>query len=512
MAHGSPKDFHAFFSFSMKHKATSYSGVVTFVSKKERMLQVVRSCNDLGGGDVDSFWPQPLWDVKLLRLTKQRVKELDGEGRVVVTDHGGYFLVFNVYCPCISGDNEERRLDRTQFKNDFLAALKFRIRQMQDIGWRVVLAGDLNAYASPIDCSWEYSPTSCSSWIRDILGLGTTLADEIEKSSAEAPSSISPSEQREPHLLVDLFRGAHLDRKNAFTCWNTKTSARSTNYGSRIDYVLADPTFAKSLCMCDILPDVLGSDHCPVVAIIQVEGDRLSHVVYDDDGEGGEPPDPSTADYCCPPLCSCHFPELAGIQSSIRSYFRTLNEAPTIKPPSQPSQGKPKPSSSFTLKQSKIPFASLCRPAEAEGHSVAEGGQKPNNYEKEMTAVVVAPEVKVTNPTTTTPSYYLFQFCCSVMRSCNNFVRFSCHCIVSCCGVKKVQKDAWRKVLSGNPLVVLCTGHQEPAVLRTVLKSGANQGRRFWVCNRPKGRKGDPYAQCNHFEVWKYCWPCSLCK
>ncbi len=409
VAHGRPKDFHAFFAFSMKHKAKSYSGVATFVSKKERMLQVVRSCSNLGGGDIDSFWPQPLWDVKLLSLTKQRVKELDGEGRVVVTDHGGYFLVFNVYCPCLSGDDEERLLDRMQFKNDFLAALQFRIRQMQDIGWRVVVAGDLNVYASSIDCSWEYSPTSCSSWMRVILGLGsaTFAADEVDKSSAaEAPSSISPSDEQEPPLLVDLFRRAHLDRKNAFTCWNTKTSARLTNYGSRIDYVLADPTFAKSLCTCDILPDVLGSDHCPVVATLQIEGDRLLDVVvYDDDGEGeGEPPDPSAADYyyCCPPLCSCHFPELAGVQSSIRPYFRTLNEAPTIKPPppSQPSHGKSKQSRSFTLKQSKIPFTSLGhRPAKAKGHStVAEGGgQKPNTYEKEMTPpVAVAPEVKVT--------------------------------------------------------------------------------------------------------------------
>ncbi len=406
MAHGRPNDFHAFFSFSMKHKATSYSGVVTFVGKKRRILQVVRSCNNLSGGDVDSFWPQPLWDVKFLRLSKQRAKELDGEGRVVVTDHE-YFILFNVYCPCLSSDNEERLIDRTQFKNDFLSVLTFRIRQMRDIGRRVVLTGDLNAYTSPIDCSWECLPSSCFLWLRDILGLGTTtLSDEEEKESSVETPIISPSEQYdELPLLVDLFRCTHLDRRNAFTCWNTKTSARCTNYGSRIDYVLSDPTLAKSLCMCDILPNVLGSDHCPVVAILQIEGDENSSCVYDNDGEGGGggPLDPNLADYYCPPSCSCHFPELAGIQSSIRPYFHTLNEVPTIKPPPQPSQGgKPKQSSNFTLKQSKIPFARICRSAaESDTRSVIEGGQKLTTYEGDETtspAVMVAPELKVTLP------------------------------------------------------------------------------------------------------------------
>ncbi len=388
----------------MKHKATAYSGVVTFVRKEKRILQVMRSCNNLGGGgDIDSFWPQPLWDVKLLRLSKQRVKELDNEGRVVITDHG-YFLIFNVYCPCLSGDNEERLVGRTQFKNDFLAALTFRIKQMRDIGWRVVLTGDLNAVASPIDCGWECISTNCSSWIRDILGFRDTHTDEEEDKSATTEPS------RDPPLLVDLFRCAHPNGRNAFTCWNTKTSARSTNFGSRIDYMLADPILAKSLCMCDILLDVMGSDHCPVVSILEIEGDNNSSVVYDAaDMEGEGPQDLSPGDaYYCPPLCLCNFPELAGTQSSIRSYFHTLNEVPTIKP-SQSSQGKLKQrSSSFTLKQSKMPFAPVCRrsTAEAEAHNVGERGQKKltTQHEKETTAaVMVAPEVKVTP---TPPSYY----------------------------------------------------------------------------------------------------------
>ncbi len=399
MAHGRPKDFHAFFAFSVKHKATAYSGVVTFVQKEKGMLRVMRSCNNLGGGgDVDSFWPQPLWDVKLLNLPKQRVKQLDSEGRIVVTDHG-HFLVFNVYCPCLSGDNEERLVDRTQFKNDFLAALTFRIKQMRHVGRRVVLTGDLNAVASPIDCGWECLSTNCSSWIRGVLGFYDDLINEKGERSA---ATTEPSCSGPPPLLVDLFRCAYPNRKNAFTCWNTKTSARSTNFGSRIDYILADPTLSKSLCMCDILPDVMGSDHCPVVSILEIEGDNSSpSVAYDPaDVEGPREELSPDDDYYCPPLCSCNFPELAGVQSSIKSYFRKLNEIPPIKP-SQSSQGK--------LKQSKIPFTPVChRPtAETEAHNVVEQRQKKlimPHEKKEMTAaaaIVVAHEVKVCNPNIT---------------------------------------------------------------------------------------------------------------
>jgi AP endonuclease-2 len=40
--------------------------------------------------------------------------------------------------------------------------------------------------------------------------------------------------------MVDLFRHFHADAAKAYTCWNTKTNARATNYGTRIDYIVAD--------------------------------------------------------------------------------------------------------------------------------------------------------------------------------------------------------------------------------------------------------------------------------
>lgn len=46
----------------------------------------------------------------------------------------------------------------------------------------------------------------------------------------------------------------------------------------------------------------------------------------------------------------------------------------------------------------------------------------------------------------------------------------------------------------------LCLTHREPAVQRVVQKSGANLGRKFWVCARPNGEPGHAMARCNFFQ------------
>lgn len=63
----------------------------------------------------------------------------------------------------------------------------------------------------------------------------------------------------------------------------------------------------------------------------------------------------------------------------------------------------------------------------------------------------------------------------------------------------KLSSD-WQKVFKAPPKAPLCSGHQEPAVLRVVKKPGPNQHKRFYVCGRPDGSKNDPKARCNFFK------------
>ena len=72
---------------------------------------------------------------------------------------------------------------------------------------------------------------------------------------------------------MDAFRRIFPSRKLAFTCWNQELSCRSTNFGTRIDYILIDAELSgmKLLKDCNIKPEVLGSDHCPVTADFELE-------------------------------------------------------------------------------------------------------------------------------------------------------------------------------------------------------------------------------------------------
>ncbi len=58
----------------------------------------------------------------------------------------------------------------------------------------------------------------------------------------------------------------------------------------------------------------------------------------------------------------------------------------------------------------------------------------------------------------------------------------------------------WKALLPGRFVPPLCK-HKEPTVERTVLKAGANLGRKFFVCHRPDGLQSDPNARCTFF-MW----------
>ena len=63
---------------------------------------------------------------------------------------------------------------------------------------------------------------------------------------------------------VDTFRLFYPDLTEQFTWWHQVTFARSRNVGWRIDYFFAAPEALPSVADAFILPDVMGSDHCPV--------------------------------------------------------------------------------------------------------------------------------------------------------------------------------------------------------------------------------------------------------
>ena len=65
--------------------------------------------------------------------------------------------------------------------------------------------------------------------------------------------------------LTDSFRHLYPDRRDAYSWWSYMAKARERNIGWRIDYFLVSNLFTPQIREASILPEVMGSDHCPVV-------------------------------------------------------------------------------------------------------------------------------------------------------------------------------------------------------------------------------------------------------
>ena len=64
--------------------------------------------------------------------------------------------------------------------------------------------------------------------------------------------------------FLDTFRHLYPDKTGAYSWWSYRAGARARNVGWRIDYFVVSDDLATSVREASILPDVEGSDHCPV--------------------------------------------------------------------------------------------------------------------------------------------------------------------------------------------------------------------------------------------------------
>jgi exodeoxyribonuclease-3 len=65
------------------------------------------------------------------------------------------------------------------------------------------------------------------------------------------------------HGFIDTFRAFNTEPGN-YTWWSYMGRAREKNIGWRIDYFCISPSLKPRLQDAFIMPEILGSDHCPV--------------------------------------------------------------------------------------------------------------------------------------------------------------------------------------------------------------------------------------------------------
>ncbi len=199
--------YHVYFN-SAKRKG--YSGVATFTREKP-----VKAISGLG------------------------VSKFDDEGRVLITKFPT-FVLYNVYFP-----NGGRDLSRVPFKLEFYQALLKQIIARQARGEHVVVCGDYNTAHQEIDLKNPKSNQGTSGFLLEEREWVTRYISEG---------------------FVDVFREFHPEPEK-YTWWSYMFNARARNIGWRIDYHLVSENSKKRCVDAYHLPEVRGSDHCPVALI-----------------------------------------------------------------------------------------------------------------------------------------------------------------------------------------------------------------------------------------------------
>jgi len=155
---------------------------------------------------------------------------LDAEGRCMILEFPA-FVIFGVYSPANSNGM------RDDFRFSFIKALDARIRNLDAMGKRVILTGDLNVSRDEQDSAGAFE---------DMRKSQISHADYISTPNRRIFNQlllngevVAPRDLgREKPVLVDLCREFHPKRKGMYTHWEQKINARPGNYGSRIDYIL----------------------------------------------------------------------------------------------------------------------------------------------------------------------------------------------------------------------------------------------------------------------------------
>ena len=169
---------------------------------------------------------------------------LDSEGRCVVLEFPA-FVLFGVYSPANSNGM------RDDFRYAFLTALDARIRNLDTMGKRVILTGDLNVSRSEIETASaeEDIRKMCISHAEYVSTPNRRVFNQLVEGG---PVAGSRDPGRKDPVLWDICREFHPDRKGMYTHWEQKINARPGNYGSRIDYVLCSIGMKAWFCKADI--------------------------------------------------------------------------------------------------------------------------------------------------------------------------------------------------------------------------------------------------------------------
>lgn len=163
-------------------------------------------------------------------------EEHNTEGRAITLEFPRFYLV-NIYVP--NAQDGLARIDyRMRWEDDFRAYVQALDKQKP-----VVICGDFNVAHQEIDLKNPKSNRGNAGFSDEERGkFGELLAAGF----------------------IDTFRYLHPEETGAYSWWSYRFNARANNAGWRIDYFLVSERLKDDIKAAYIMPEVLGSDHCPV--------------------------------------------------------------------------------------------------------------------------------------------------------------------------------------------------------------------------------------------------------
>ncbi|NFD85956.1 exodeoxyribonuclease III [Clostridium botulinum] len=197
--------YYSYFSFAVKK---GYSGVATYT--KVKPISVKHSIG---------------------------IEKFDSEGRILITEFKDFTLL-NIYFP--NGQRDEERL---QYKLDFYEALFNYCDELVKKGKKLVICGDYNTAHNEIDLKNPKANEKTSGFLR----IERDWLDKIIERG-----------------YTDTFRNMNPD-KIKYSWWSYRFKARERNAGWRIDYHFVSNNLLDRVENTEILNEVYGSDHCPVM-------------------------------------------------------------------------------------------------------------------------------------------------------------------------------------------------------------------------------------------------------
>ncbi|MCH8325198.1 MAG: exodeoxyribonuclease III [Bacteroidetes bacterium] len=173
---------------------------------------------------------------------KLGIEKFDNEGRILIAEYDA-FTLFNIYFP-----NGKAKEERLQYKMDFYEAFLNHVKKLKDKGKKIIICGDVNTAHKEIDLARPKSNEKTSgflpeerAWIDELLANG----------------------------FLDTLRMFN-DKPEQYSWWDMITRARERNVGWRIDYFFISDNLKEQTMDAFIMPEVMGSDHCPVGLKISV--------------------------------------------------------------------------------------------------------------------------------------------------------------------------------------------------------------------------------------------------